>query len=194
MKNLDDTHVAKRNPETEDIEEMRELVIEAMSQTMSLYGFNATVGRLCGILFFAKEPMSLDDMSQAMGMSKTSVCTTIKTLVGAKAAKQVWLRGTRKDMYVAEKNFFQYFSDFFCNNLRTEVALNFAVLDKVLPLYEKILAGESRSPTRAEAEEDFSKLLEVKRYYTWLDSFVKQYLEDLKILQLPNPAESPDEP
>ncbi|KLU62723.1 HTH-type transcriptional repressor OpcR [Peptococcaceae bacterium CEB3] len=194
MKDLEDTHVAKNGPETEDIEGMRELVIEAMSQSMSLYGFNATVGRLCGILFFAKEPMSLDDMSQAMGMSKTSVCTTIKTLVGAKAAKQVWLRGSRKDMYVAEKNFFQYFSDFFCKNLRTEVSLNFAVLDKVLPFYEKTLAEGNPSSMRAEVEEDLNKLLEVKRYYTWLDSFVKLYLEDLKILQLPDLAESSDEP
>ena len=95
------------------LEKARERVIDAIAQNMNLYGVTPSVGRLWGLMYFQDEPMTLDDMKQELGMSKTSMSTSVRNLVDLKMVDKVWKKGTRKDLYEVEEDWYQTFIDFF---------------------------------------------------------------------------------
>ena len=61
-------------------EETIEKFIQAIATNMSLYGLTPSVGRLYGVLYFEDKPMTLDDMREALSMSKTSMSTGVRAL------------------------------------------------------------------------------------------------------------------
>src|SRR5699024_6462629 len=62
-------HVSK---DWEIYEETIQKFIQVIAKNMNLYGITSSIGRLYGVLYFSDEPMTLDDMRDALEMSKTS--------------------------------------------------------------------------------------------------------------------------
>ncbi|EOR27014.1 transcriptional regulator [Niallia nealsonii AAU1] len=90
----------------------RERVIDSVAQNMDLYGVTESIGRLYGMLLFQQNPMTLDEMKEELGMSKTSMSTSVRTLLELKMVDKVWRKGVRKDLYSAEEDWYQTFIDF----------------------------------------------------------------------------------
>ena len=63
----------QNNQDWKDYEELIERYIQVIAKNMNLYGITPSVGRLYGTLYFAEEPMTLDQMRDALLMSKTSM-------------------------------------------------------------------------------------------------------------------------
>lgn len=80
----------------ERLDKARERVIETISQNMNLYGITPSVGRLYGLLYFQAVPMTLDEMKEELGMSKTSMSTSVRNLLELKMVEKVWRKGSRK--------------------------------------------------------------------------------------------------
>lgn len=74
--------------------------------------------------FFSEEPMTLDEMSNALGMSKTSMSTGIRSLLEANMVERVWERGIRKDLYKTENDWYKSFSNVFINRWKNATELN----------------------------------------------------------------------
>lgn len=55
-------------------------VIEAMTHSAEVYGAKPSYGRLYGILYFADDPLSLDELVDRSGYAKSTVSTTMSTL------------------------------------------------------------------------------------------------------------------
>ena len=104
----------------EQLERVRERVIETIAKNMNLYGITDSIGRLYGMLYFHNQPMTLDEMKEELGMSKTSMSTSVRTLMDLKMVEKVWKKGTRKDLYLAEEDWHQTFIDFFSIEQLTE--------------------------------------------------------------------------
>ena len=68
----------------DQLDRARERVIEAIAQNMNLYGVTPSIGRLYGMMFFHNEPLTLDEMKEELGMSKTSMSTSVRTLLDLK--------------------------------------------------------------------------------------------------------------
>ena len=85
----------------------RENIIESAGRTTQGFGLGRIIGQLYALLFFSPEPLSLDDMAGELEVSKGSVSTNIRELEKWGAAKQVWIKGDRKDYYEAEVDFFK---------------------------------------------------------------------------------------
>lgn len=83
--------------------------VHAYTKMMSLLGLSSFEARLFAILSMDERPMTLDEMSESMGMSKTSMSTGIRSLLDAQIVQKTWRRGVRKDLYVAEDNLFKAF-------------------------------------------------------------------------------------
>lgn len=58
----------------------RETVIEAFEATAALYGVKRSCGRIYGLLYFADEPLSLDELAEQSGYAKSTVSTVASTL------------------------------------------------------------------------------------------------------------------
>lgn len=99
-------YMEEQKDHIEILEEAESLVIDAIAETMDLYGVTHSIGRLYGVLYFSEEPMTLNQMSNSLGMSKPSMSTGIHSLVDIEMVQKVWRKGERKDLYKAEKDFF----------------------------------------------------------------------------------------
>ncbi|WP_423746585.1 hypothetical protein V5735_20210 [Haladaptatus sp. SPP-AMP-3] len=62
------------------IEDAREEVVEAMAQSADIYGLKRSYGRLYGILFFADEPLSLDELVDESEYAKSTVSTAMQKM------------------------------------------------------------------------------------------------------------------
>lgn len=64
----------------EDIAAAREEVISTMADVAKLFGAKRSHGRLFGILYFAGEALSMDDLAAESGYAKSTVSTAMATL------------------------------------------------------------------------------------------------------------------
>lgn len=158
------------------LEKARERVIDAIAQNMNLYGVTPSVGRLWGLMYFQDEPMTLDDMKQELGMSKTSMSTSVRNLVDLKMVDKVWKKGTRKDLYEVEEDWYQTFIDFFTIKWRSGISMNVSAIQKSLADLKELLKDEQISEeVKVEAENDVAKLNNALEYYFWLNRLVDSF-------------------
>jgi DNA-binding transcriptional regulator GbsR (MarR family) len=158
------------------LEKARERVIDAIAQNMNLYGVTPSVGRLWGLMYFQDEPMTLDDMKQELGMSKTSMSTSVRNLVDLKMVDKVWKKGTRKDLYEVEEDWYQTFIDFFTIKWRSGISMNVSAIQKSLADLKELLVDEQISEeVKVEAENDIAKLNNALEYYFWLNRLVDSF-------------------
>ena len=151
---------------------VRKRVIEAIGRNMDLYGISLSTGHLYGLLFFADKPMTLDEMGKEMKMSKTSMSTGVRTLLDLKMVNKVWEKGSRKDLYEVEYDWYQTFTDFFAIKWRKAVESNILVLRRSIDELTKVMAVEEDEPLRNVLEEDIRKMKESVKYYEWLDRLI----------------------
>jgi len=176
--------VSEKMNDKEKLEHARERVIDSIAQNMDLYGVTDSIGRLYGMLFFQDNPMTLDEMKEELGMSKTSMSTSVRTLLELKMVDKVWKKGVRKDLYKAEEDWYQSFIDFFTIKWRSAISENVYAMEKSInELKGLIHQEETNEEVKRIAEGDIKKLTDAIEYYNWLDRFVDT-LESHEIFKL----------
>ena len=110
--------------------------IEDAGNTTQALGVGRVVGQIFAYLYFSEESRTLDDMKEALGISKGSASMGVRQLEQWGAVQRVWVKGDRKDFYTA--------NDYFGRIIR-----NIAT-----DLMGKRLAGLASSLDAAEAELD----------------------------------------
>jgi HTH-type transcriptional regulator, glycine betaine synthesis regulator len=155
------------------LKEAEDCVIDAIGVTMDLYGVTPSIGRLYGILYFENDPLTLDDMSELLGMSKPSMSTGIRSLQQIDMVYKVWQKGVRKDLYQAEKDFFKSFISFFCKKWKREITVNLEAIEKAEELLQQ-LVDDPNVPVRIfdKSRTDLEQLNQSKQYYDFLKKLV----------------------
>ncbi|MBO0959587.1 GbsR/MarR family transcriptional regulator [Neobacillus sp. MM2021_6] len=167
----------------EKLEHARERVIEAISQNMNLYGVTESIGRLYGALYFQEDPLTLDEMKEELGMSKTSMSTSVRSLLELKMVGKVWKKGVRKDLYQAEPDWYQTFIDFFSIKWRTGISINVSAMEKSLAELQTLIDDQNVDhQVKTEAARDMEKLTDALEYYDWLNRLVDSF-ESKEIFQ-----------
>ncbi|MFT8321199.1 MAG: GbsR/MarR family transcriptional regulator [Bacillus sp. (in: firmicutes)] len=157
----------------EQLEVARERVIDVISENINLFGVTDSIGRLYGMLLFQEKPMTLDEMKEELGMSKTSMSTSVRTLLDLKMVDKVWKKGVRKDLYKAEDDWYQTFIDFFTIKWRAGVSMNVHAMEKSLAELKNLLQQEHvAEDIKALAKSDIEKLKHSLEYYNWLNRLV----------------------
>lgn len=164
---------SKQEEAKKTVDQARDTVINAISETMDLYGVTPSIGRLYGTLFFKNHPMTLDEMKDDLGMSKPSMSTAVRKLQDINIVQKVWQKGSRKDAYTAEKDFFLYFVRFFCSKWEREVGMFLEAIRKAESNLKRVLEDETIDENiKEQARLDFKQLMETKAYYHWLQRLV----------------------
>jgi DNA-binding MarR family transcriptional regulator len=78
-------------------------LIGRIAELAALAGFGRTPAQIYALLLMSEEPLSLDDMAGALGLSKASVSVSVRELAGHGAVRKVWGRATRRDLWEAEE-------------------------------------------------------------------------------------------
>lgn len=90
-------------------------IIAEFSKTVEMFDFTPVEAHLFSYLYLKEEALTLDDMSEALGKSKTSMSTSIRNLADANLVTRVWKKGVRKDLYQANKRLFKIFMNTYFN-------------------------------------------------------------------------------
>ncbi|RAV22895.1 GbsR/MarR family transcriptional regulator [Paenibacillus contaminans] len=158
------------------IQKARKRVIESIGKNMDLYGVTLSTGHLYGMMFFQDKPMTLDEMGQEMGMSKTSMSTGVRTLTDLKMVHQVWEKGNRKDLYEVETDWYQSFADFFDTKWRKSIEMNVHALRKSIAELQRLLEDDQNNEAlKTLIAADIGKLDEAIRYYLWLGRLIDTF-------------------
>ncbi|WP_188455473.1 choline uptake/conversion transcriptional regulator CudC [Virgibacillus oceani] len=158
----------------EKIDQAESMMINTISETMDLYGVTPSVGRLYATMYFKHKPITLDEMKDALGMSKPSMSTSVRKLQEINIVQKVWQKGSRKDSFMAEKNFFNYFTQFFGAKWEREVSMFLVSIQKAQEqLNEVIENSEADEALREKAMLHYKQLDDAMIYYHWLDKLTK---------------------
>ncbi len=112
---------------------IRRFIEDAGNATQSL-GVGRVIGQIFAYLYFSEEPRGLEDMKESLGISKGSASMGVRQLEQWGAAQRIWVKGDRKDYYIANDYFGQI-----VRNIATD-------------LMGKRLAGLAQSLDEAEAK------------------------------------------
>lgn len=87
---------------------LREFV-EAWGAMGSLWGINRSVARVHALLMATERPLSLDEIAEALQMSKGNASMSLKELRTFGVIRQVEVPGDRRDFYVTEPDVWTMF-------------------------------------------------------------------------------------
>ncbi|MBU9710413.1 GbsR/MarR family transcriptional regulator [Evansella tamaricis] len=158
--------------ESERLEEARNRFITEIAKNIHLYNITPSAGRLYGTVFFSEEPMTLDEMSKALGMSKTSMSTGIRSLLDANMVERVWERGIRKDLYKVEDDWYKSFSNVFINRWRNATELNMSAIQETKEMLYQLRQETTFKDISKKIDTDIEKLTEAENYYHWLTDVI----------------------
>ncbi|AOM84308.1 GbsR/MarR family transcriptional regulator [Salisediminibacterium beveridgei] len=154
------------------LEAARDRFISEIAKNIHLYDLSPSTGRLYGTVFFSEEPMTLDEMSEQMGMSKTSMSTGIRSLVEASMVERVWERGIRKDLYKTEDDWYKSFSTVFIKRWRQATEMNLEAIRETEDQIRRIYLDTECDEIRGKVELDLDKLSHAREYYEWLNRVI----------------------
>lgn len=80
-------------------------MIEAAGHLTQSFGIGRALGQIFAYLYFSNGPRSLDDITDALAISKGSVSIGVRQLEQWEALEKVWVKGDRKDYYRATTAF-----------------------------------------------------------------------------------------
>ncbi|MYL33898.1 transcriptional regulator [Pontibacillus yanchengensis] len=153
--------------ELESLEEARDIMISAIAQTMVIYGVTPSVGRIYGVLYFANEPMALDDIKDEVAMSKASVSNGMRDLLETEMVIKVWKKGDRRDHFIAEKDFMRNFLNFFVKMLRQERSLFMKANEQAKPVFKELAENSESQEAKEVAQKDLENLNKSLEYFEW---------------------------
>jgi DNA-binding transcriptional regulator GbsR (MarR family) len=74
-------------------------IIDACTQWARIKGYSGSVGLLRGLTVLAKEPMSLDELVQETGYSKSTVSTSMNLLENLGLVERLVIPGDKRHLY-----------------------------------------------------------------------------------------------
>lgn len=91
------------------LETIHTKVTHEFSKTLEMFGLSPQDARLFVTLYLHQSPMTLDEMSEALGKSKTAMSNGVRALLDQGLVERVWKKGFRKDLYQANENLYRNF-------------------------------------------------------------------------------------
>lgn len=158
--------------------EIRDSVIETMGRISFFWGFSKIMGQLYGLLYLSPNPLTLDSMAESLSISKGNVSINVRNLLRWNMAKEVWVKGDRKDYYEAETDFWKIIRGVLKEREKREFDQALSSIGN-LRKKTKALQKTTRDTEVAFTEE---RLKELEDFISNMDKIVSVFttLEDLK--------------
>lgn len=170
------------------IKHIEDQFIEKIAENMHSYGISSTVGRVLGIIYMNRKPMTLDELSEATGMSKTRMSQVVREMVDLNIAEKVFEKGVRKDLYNVEQDYYQTFISLFTSNWRKAINKNKVFEKKLSAELSRILDHDEIDE---ETEQTLNELLKETKvwldYYHWLSRLVEFFDSGEVFKHVPKP-------
>lgn len=168
---------------SEQLDFIKEKFIEKTADNMSTFGVSTTVGRVLGIIYMNRAPMTLDQLSERTGMSKTRMSQVIREMIKHNIVEKVFQKGVRKDLYMVEDNYHQVFISLFTSNWREAINKSRVFEKRVSDELAKLGESSSLSDEEEENLDELKQEIQLwKDYYNWLYRLV-EFLESGEVFK-----------
>ncbi|GER67570.1 HTH-type transcriptional repressor OpcR [Weizmannia acidilactici] len=165
------------------VAQAKEQYIEKIADHIRAFGIPPTVGRVLGIIYMNRRPMTLDELSKATGMSKTRMSQVVREMVDMNIAEKVFEKGVRKDLYNVDMDFYDTFVAIFTSSWRKIISRNKYFEKKFARELAQMKEKEELSPEEEKQLNEFLKELgKWAEYYEWLTRLV-DFFESGKIFE-----------
>ncbi|PCJ57607.1 MAG: hypothetical protein COA79_15285 [Planctomycetota bacterium] len=86
------------------LKDIYEDFVSSFGKAAITMGHKRITGMVFSVLFLSNRPLSLDDITEELETSKATICGTVKELLKLEFIQKDWVKGSRKDYYIAEKS------------------------------------------------------------------------------------------
>ncbi|MFA5794768.1 MAG: MarR family transcriptional regulator [Candidatus Brocadiia bacterium] len=146
----------------EDINKFRDMIIDSAGEMAGSLGLNRVVGQLYALLYISSKPLSLDEMLDALRISKGNVSVNIRVLEEWGAVSKIWIKGDRKDYYQANPDIM----GIVISRLKSGLAIRLGKADTIInrsEKYLKLINNNNLDPVARETIQAYKKrLVEIK--------------------------------
>lgn len=163
-----------------EIEEIKNEAILTLANLIHLYGLTLSESRLFSIMFLENNPMTLDEMSQALGMSKTSMSTGVRSLLDAQMVERTWKKGIRKDLYMAEEDLYKAFSNAFIDQWHSVIQHNIKEFSEISKQLDNLLPRAEDTDIQTSISQYSKKIANIIDFYKWLGEIFKDIQEKIE--------------
>lgn len=151
------------------IEDIRTQFVEKITDNMNAFGAPTSVGRVLGIIYMNKEPMTLDELAQETGMSKTRMSQLVREMIDMNIAERVFKKGVRKDLYRVEEDYYETFISLFTSTWQRAISRSRHFEQRLMKKIDELKENESLTPeNEAAMNELLEELYEWMEYYDWI--------------------------
>jgi DNA-binding transcriptional regulator GbsR (MarR family) len=141
-------------------------VSDVVGRLIEFWGFKRNMGRVWTVLYLSPDPLSAEDLRNALQLSSGAVSMTLSELSRWGVVRRVWIQGERKDFYAAEVQLWRMISRVFNERERSEVLLAIDAFEESLRQLDEIRQSAVDPLARSRANlqhERISQLLELAR-------------------------------
>ena len=155
----------------EPLQAAKHEMIEAGGRTAESFGLNRLLGQIYMLLYMSHESKCLDQLVEALGVSKASVSIASRQLESLGGVRKIWVKGDRRDFYEAETDFRRLVQ----NGLMRELQKKLQSAEVQIDLCRDLL--EDAAPSHPE-ESTFlmERLEEAARYRNRIDGLLQNPL------------------
>ncbi|MDY0406320.1 GbsR/MarR family transcriptional regulator [Virgibacillus sp. 179-BFC.A HS] len=156
------------------LEESKEQFIEKIADNMRTFGVSETIGRVLGIIYMNREPMTLDQLSEATGMSKVRMSQVVRQMIELNIAEKVFKKGVRKDLIKVEDDYYQTFISLFTSNWRKAISKSRAFERKLRNELNAMEAEEWQDESAIQEKQELIEEIKLwTDYYDWISRLVE---------------------
>lgn len=140
-------------------------VSDVIGRLIEFWGFKRNMGRIWAVLYLSPEPLSAEDLRQALKLSSGAVSMTLSELARWGVVRKVWVQGERKDFYAAEVQLWRMISRVYSEREKTEIVTAIEAFEEALEEVSALrTADDPKTRARAELQyERIKQLLELAR-------------------------------
>ncbi len=155
---------------SEELTEARQNFIQGMSRISHFWGFPRAMGAIYGAIYLSPTPISLDEITSQVGVTKGSVSTNVRTLERLGIVHKRIQLGDRKDYYEAEGDFWKVIRGVLREREKQEFDLAIRTVSDSLEMVQQV---EQPSTETAELAAFYQQRMEnMKQFFDTLDNMV----------------------
>lgn len=150
----------------EEIEAVREDVIESIERSAEVYGLSRSAGRIYGVLYFADDPLSIPELVEQTGYAKSTISNVTRKLTRiGMIHRRSSEGGGRRVRFSPETDLWFVIQDVFRQYINREMEMTQRTLDRAI----EDLNTMDESPT----ETDRTRIQNLSETYDQLHSLLR---------------------
>ncbi len=150
----------------ERLSKEKQLFINSWGSSGITWGINKTMAQIHALLLCHDNPLSTDQIMEMLNISRGNVNMNVRTLIDWALVKKEFLKGERKEFFVAEKDMFKV----------SRVIINERRKRELYPILETL--REIKAKDISKEDKDFKNLVdELHTFCTSVDRLSDKYLK-----------------